>query len=124
MLTRGHHRENISLTGPFSDHEGLSDSQPTSSDATTQSASTAKPSDMSIKYRFTITYKDKKAALLVPGNIADKAISSIFKSDLRAFKINQPKNENVHLHEPGSVSFTLMRYENDDYNDVRLDLFS
>jgi hypothetical protein len=74
---------------------------------------------MAINYRFTITYTDGKAAQLVPGNISDKAISSIFKADLRAFKINQPKPDAIRLDEPGSVSLMLTRYDGSDNDDVR-----
>jgi hypothetical protein len=120
MLTRSHRRDSISLTGPFRDPEGLVDLQPIASDAIKQSMSgpIEKPPAMSIKYRFTITYTGWKAARLVPGDISDKAVSSIFKADLRAFKINQPKNETISLDGPGSVSFMLMRYEGGNNNNV------
>jgi len=117
MLTRGHRRDSISLTGPFRDPEGLVDIQPIASEQL-MSAPIEKLPATSIRYRFTITYTGGKAAQLVPGNISDKAVSSIFKADLRAFKINQPKNETISLDGPGSVSFLLMRHEGGNNNNV------
>ena len=73
---------------------------------------------MSTEYRFTITYNGGKARRLTPSTISSKEICAIFKADLRAFKIDQPKDETIQLDQRGSVSFTLRRYEDDNKNDV------
>ena len=70
------------------------------------------------KYRFTITYMGEKAARLAPGTIPDKEVCSIFKADLRSFKLDQPKDETIRLDKTGSVSFTFM--QNDAESNVRL----
>ena len=126
MLTRGHHRESLSLTGPFADYKGTSILQNPTPNTSTQSKSTPapRPPAMSIKYRFTITYKDEKAARLVPGTISNKYFCALFKADLRAFKIDQPKNETIRLDQRGCVSFTFLRYKDERKNDVRPHLYS
>jgi len=111
MLTRGCRRDSISLTGPSINPEVSAAPQHTPFDPT-----------LSIEYRFTIIYKDGKAARLVPGAISDKEVCSIFKADLRAFEIGQPKDQVIFLDEQGSISFTFMRYDDDSDNNVRLHL--
>jgi hypothetical protein len=74
---------------------------------------------MSITYRFTITYKDGKAARLVPGVISEKEVCSIFKADLKTFEIEQPKDQAIRLDGPGSISFAFMKCEDVGNNDVR-----
>ena len=74
---------------------------------------------MSIRYRFTITYKDEKAARLVPGIISEKEVCSIFKADLKTFDIDQPKDQAIRLDGPGSISFTFMKYEGVSDDSVR-----
>ncbi|KIM81135.1 hypothetical protein PILCRDRAFT_502541 [Piloderma croceum F 1598] len=107
-------RDSISFTGPSTNSEV---SAAISTDVNIPPASTSTPElpTMSIKYRFTITYKDGKAARLVPGVISEKEVYSIFKADLKIFEIEQPKDQAIRLDGPGSISFAFMKYE--DVND-------
>jgi len=79
---------------------------------------------MSIKYRFTIIYKDSKAARLVPGTISNAEIYAMFKADLDTLEVDQPREDSVFLDEKGAISFTFMRYEDGSDNHVRLFLRS
>jgi hypothetical protein len=110
-------RDSISFTGPSTNPEAPADA-PTNVNIPPASTSTQELLAMSIKYRFTITYKDEKAARLVPGVISEKEVCSVFKADLKIFEIEQPKDQEICLDRRGSISFTFMKYANVSDNDV------